>query len=354
MFLPLMSRHKIIGAFKYTEYDLELYGCAGAFLEKAETKKYIEAAIKGNFFGVGVMNKNNKDVSSNALFINAPNLSEVLKMIPKTLFIDYDINIINNEKGVLLSYGIARALSLEVGDTIRMHRGTKTYILAGIFENCVARAFENCHVIALDKGFEDIPYYTRAYVKLNDYDNGLKYFNDTYMRHKDLYRNGIINWENVSEEVKEQYRKDSFTTRALSLRMAEDEYNEAYNRNELIIKAVLSIIALFTTDIYTYYKHAKINRRKFATLRACGIPKYKIFIYYILLSFIEQAIMLFCAMFFIRSVPLSGAYISTALLLSWIGIFALILISASLVSGIVALYNVRDSVLLQSIQEDKV
>lgn len=355
MFLPLLREHQFFGGYKYTLYDIQLKGCKRTFLQDEETIKHIDYALKSNLIFLPIINtKNNLVHQVDGASVYADSLNEIFEIVPKTLFIDYDLDIINKGNSVFITDGIADRIKVKVGDTVSII--DDDYKIAGIYESCVGKVIQD--MLILDKEFPKgpkEPYYTRVYVKLNDYKRDLKYFEDNYINHKSLWFKYGDEWETVvKQEELEEYRKGSFTTRILSLREGKDQWNEGHSEKEKVMQITLCLIAFFTTNIYTYYKHAKINKKKFAMLRIAGCPKYIIFMYYILKSLFEQLIILSLSLLFIGFNLIGNTYVSKALMLSWIGIILLIILSASIISGVIALNNVRDTILMQSIREERV
>lgn len=352
--MPSMRKHELTGGYQHMNYDIQLYGGMKSFLEGS--KEYVKHSMATNLYrDIIVHEETQLESDGGILSVYLDSLNEVFNIIPHTLFIDYDQDLINKGQSIFISYSVANNTNSTINDKLKLLG--QQFTVAGIFEDCVSRVINNSNVIILSSEnpyTSEYEYFTFVYIKLKDYEKGLDYFDKNHLDFKNLFLKYGEDWQDVTPKQEiEENRKNSYFLRTTRHQEALNVFLNTRNLAEDIMFISLSIFALFTTNVYAYYKHAKTNMKKFAILRISGCPKRKYFIYYFAISLFEQLIILIITLSLLVKVNWLGRYISTAVVLSWFGILFTIMAIVSLFAGFVIMYLIVDLKLLQSLEEEK-
>ena len=352
MFLYLLDKHETVGGYKYSKYDIAIREVYRDNYNEKILKEcpYIENSLRAFYISAAI---NSEDTS--VLMIDSNSLTDVLDtVIPRKLFIDYSSRLIKEDNSILISYSVARQSKIKVGDIVEFLG--KDLKVAGIFESCVNKVVKGGAVVCWDgevpKGMQNREYnffdfYSVVYIGLSDYDKGIKYFENNYYKQKDLY---VKYGGKATPELIEKLKIDAYSLREVSYSIELDGYNKRINFVKNSFYIALCLIALFTICIYDSYSHAKANEVKAGILRILGCKRRTLFMFYFSRSVLQQFIMVVISIVVMKNI--TSSYISNALILSWIGVFLIIILTSALLSSVFSMFRLSDSNLTIKLTEE--
>ncbi|HOA80447.1 MAG TPA: hypothetical protein PKK61_05210 [Defluviitaleaceae bacterium] len=351
LFYSQIYKHFAVAGYKYTTYDIVIKEVlADNYNNKTVNDcPYIDESVRV-IAGLAGMEKNNKTYRVNLMLMDEDKLNAIFKITPPKLFLDYSYKLMDSRTSLAVSYELARRANLKVGDTVKVW--SQEYRVAGIFDDTLINVFSSdiimCWHSRKSEGESNDSYkfYTRVYIKLNDYEKGVQYFHENHYKEMVIYTNynGV-----ATPELIERYKVGAYSLRNVSYKDALDQYNRGNNTVEEIFYVTLCLIALFTICAYDSYSHAKSNEVKVGILRILGCKKHTLFFFYFIRSAIIQTLLMVFSVLFIKKFNVS--HISYALIGTWMGTFLVVIIASALLSAICSMLRLRDDNLILKLAE---
>lgn len=346
MLNPLMTRHFKTAGFRYATYDVILRGATHSYvnsLKEMDNVKNVIELIPGGFY--------TKDIgySLNITCLVGSSLEELYDIIiPKNLFTEIDENLMKKDNAVIIHIGDADYFNISCGDVISVgylingNVEMRDLQVAGLFESSVfndSTVSINAIALNIDKTANE---FMNNYVYVDFYDSnkGNQYIEDNYFDQRYAFEKYGDQWEEkITEKEKLESKNNSYDIRTVSLKRAEEELK--HNRIETYVHVSIGLFFIIVVQVYNNHKSIKLNLKKLAVLRVCGLNMYKIFAYMFLSSFVTQLIVLVLITFVSGYSSFIIKHIPKMLLVQGIPVIIICSLLASLLIGIIAILELR-------------